>query len=167
MREYLAEGDLVVAEIQSISSRDKSIELHIKSDKYGKLDQGLLVKVSHNLVKRQKVHYIELNIGVVIIFAMNGQFWLMPAPGKNSSKEMHETIAKLKNLLEILNEKFVGIKSELLLDLFEKCNNISAKALLDEEVRGKIVNEMARYLEQRPPKDIISLMKSNPNVSDL
>ena len=69
----------------AISSRDKSIELHIKSDKYGKLDQGLLVKVSHNLVKRQKVHYIELNIGVVIIFAMNGQFWLMPAPGKNSS----------------------------------------------------------------------------------
>ena len=88
----------------------------------------MLAKVSHNLVRRQKVHYIELNIGVVLIMAMNGNFWLMPAEGRAITKELLQIIAKLKNLLSILNENFVGIKSELLLELFEKCASITPSA---------------------------------------
>jgi hypothetical protein len=127
------------------------------------LTQGLSAKVSHNLVRRQKCHYIELNIGVVLIMAMNGNFWLMPAEGREVTKELLQIIAKLKNLLGILNENFVGIKSELLLELFEKCANITPSALLDPQVRRKIVNEIAAYLEAKPPKDILSLIK--PSVS--
>jgi len=112
MREFLCEGDLVVAEIQGISSHDKSISLHVKSTKYGKLDKGILVQVSHNLIKRSKMHYIELNIGITIIMAMNGNIWLMPSNDKEISKESFQTIAKFKNLLGILDENFVGIKVE-------------------------------------------------------
>jgi hypothetical protein len=120
------------------------------------LAKGLSAKVSHNLVRRQKVHYIELNIGVVLIMAMNGNFWLMPAEGREVTKELLQIIAKLKNLLGILNENFVGIKSELLLELFEKCASITPSALLDPQVRRKIVSEIAAYLEAKPPKDILS-----------
>lgn len=114
MREFLCEGDLVVAEIQGVSSQDKSISLHIKSNKYGKLDKGILVKVCHNLINRSKMHYIELNAGITIIMAMNGNIWLKPSNDKELSKELFQTIAKFKNLLGILNENFIGIKSELL-----------------------------------------------------
>jgi exosome complex component RRP4 len=52
MRQFLCEGDLVVAEVQQISNQDKSISIHIRNNNFGKLQNGFLTKVSSDLVKK-------------------------------------------------------------------------------------------------------------------
>jgi exosome complex component RRP4 len=52
MRQFLCEGDLVVAEVQQISNSDKSISIHIRNNKFGKLKNGFLTKVSSDLIKK-------------------------------------------------------------------------------------------------------------------
>lgn len=46
MREYLKEGDLISAEVQQVH-HDGVLSLHTRNLKYGKLAQGILVKVSY------------------------------------------------------------------------------------------------------------------------
>jgi exosome complex component RRP4 len=46
--------------------------------KYGKLGQGVLVKVSPYLVKRRKTHFHNLAFGASIIFGCNGYIWISP-----------------------------------------------------------------------------------------
>lgn len=43
MREFLDEGDIVVAEIKSVSHSEGNIGLHIRHEKFGKQKQGVLV----------------------------------------------------------------------------------------------------------------------------
>ena len=45
MREYFTEGDLVVAEVADVSNIDGMLKLHMRSNKYGKLPEGVLIKV--------------------------------------------------------------------------------------------------------------------------
>jgi exosome complex RNA-binding protein Rrp4 len=44
MRKHLVEGDLISAEVQNMF-HDGSLSLHTRSLKYGKLNQGCLIKV--------------------------------------------------------------------------------------------------------------------------
>ncbi|MEQ2226859.1 Exosome complex component RRP4, partial [Ilyodon furcidens] len=79
MREYLHEGDLISAEVQSVFS-DGALSLHTRSLKYGKLGQGVLVQLSPSLIKRQKTHFHNLPCGASIILGNNGFVWLYPTP---------------------------------------------------------------------------------------
>ena len=54
MREFLKEGDLIVCEIKNINLNDKSINLHIRHNKFGLLKKGILIEVNSCLVKRMK-----------------------------------------------------------------------------------------------------------------
>ena len=47
--------------------------------------------------------------------------------------------------------------------LYEKCSHMPTNALLDKDVKKGIVNEIAKYLENNIPKDLISLVNSNAN----
>lgn len=80
MRRYLAEGDLISAEVQSLFN-DGSLSLHTRSLKYGKLGQGIQLRVSPSLVKRRKTHFHSLPIGVSIILGNNGLLWLAQTGG--------------------------------------------------------------------------------------
>lgn len=53
MKSYFQEGDLISAEVQSVFT-DGSLSLHTRSLKYGKLGQGILVRVSPSLIERKK-----------------------------------------------------------------------------------------------------------------
>nr|CAG4641020.1 EOG090X09DD [Eulimnadia texana] len=75
MRQYLQEGDLISAEVQSIFA-DGALSLHTRSLKYGKLSQGILVKVSASLIKRRKNHFHNLPCGASIILGNNGYIWI-------------------------------------------------------------------------------------------
>ncbi|XP_077161330.1 exosome complex component RRP4 isoform X2 [Paroedura picta] len=79
MRDYLQEGDLISAEVQAVFS-DGAVSLHTRSLKYGKLGQGVLVRVSPSLVKRQKTHFHDLPCGASIILGNNGFIWIYPTP---------------------------------------------------------------------------------------
>ena len=80
MRRYLSEGDLISAEVQSIYN-DGSLSLHTRSLKYGKLGQGILIKVSPSLVKRRKTHFHTLPFGASIILGNNGFIWIYQTGG--------------------------------------------------------------------------------------
>ena len=75
MRQILSENDLACAEVHSINN-DKSVNLHTRSLKYGRLENGILINVHNKLIKRQKHHFVKLRCGVSIIFSHNGVLWL-------------------------------------------------------------------------------------------
>nr|XP_012216211.1 PREDICTED: uncharacterized protein LOC105668413 [Linepithema humile] len=75
MRRYLQEGDLICAEVQSIFA-DGSLSLHTRVLKYGKLSQGIMLKVPPMLIQRKKTHYHNLDNGVTLILGNNGYVWI-------------------------------------------------------------------------------------------
>lgn len=75
MRRYLQEGDLICAEVQNTFA-DGSLSLHTRVLKYGKLSQGIMLKVDPSLVKRKKTHFHKLANGATLILGNNGYVWI-------------------------------------------------------------------------------------------
>ncbi|XP_046818346.1 uncharacterized protein LOC124423974 isoform X1 [Vespa crabro] len=75
MRRYLQEGDLICAEVQS-TFVDGSLSLHTRVLKYGKLSQGIMLKVPPALIKRKKIHFHNLENGASLILGNNGYVWI-------------------------------------------------------------------------------------------
>ncbi|GFG38861.1 hypothetical protein Cfor_02168 [Coptotermes formosanus] len=129
MRKYLQEGDLISAEVQKVYD-DGSLSLYTRSLKYGKLCQGVLVKVFPSLVKRRKTHFHNLPCGASIILGNNGFIWISPtvSDGEESSlggftenlKEVvaradREVIARLRNcILALANCKMMLYDTSIL-----------------------------------------------------
>jgi exosome complex component RRP4 len=72
--------------VQNIHS-DGSLTLHTRNLNYGKLGQGCLVQVSSPLIKRQKVHFVNLPNGVSIILGRNGFIWVTTTAIQEASKK--------------------------------------------------------------------------------
>lgn len=86
MRNFLKEGDLLNAEVQSIFSNG-SASLHTRSLKYGKLRNGYLLRVPPSLIIKQKNHSHDLPGNVSIVLGVNGFIWVYKTPSfKNSTK---------------------------------------------------------------------------------
>lgn len=81
MRSILKEGDLLNCEVQSTFS-DGSASLHTRSLKYGKLRNGMFVKVNSSLIVRTKNHMHDMPGGVSVILGVNGYCWIFKT--KNS-----------------------------------------------------------------------------------
>lgn len=75
MRRYLQEGDLICAEVQNVFA-DGSLSLHTRVLKYGKLSQGIMIKVQPSLIKRKKTHFHNLSNGASLILGNNGYVWI-------------------------------------------------------------------------------------------
>jgi exosome complex component RRP4 len=75
MRTLFAENDVVCAEVQNINS-DGILSLHSRSMKYGKMENGQLVRVPSSLMKRLPQHYVSLPIGMDLILGKNGYIWI-------------------------------------------------------------------------------------------
>lgn len=75
MRNFLKEGDLLNAEVQSIFNNG-SASLHTRSLKYGKLRNGIFLKVPSSLIIKQKDHSHDLPGNISIIIGVNGYIWL-------------------------------------------------------------------------------------------
>ncbi|XP_067016048.1 exosome complex component RRP4-like isoform X2 [Acropora muricata] len=128
MRHFLAEGDLISAEVQSLYS-DGSLSLHTRSLKYGKLREGTLVQVPPSLVKRCKTHFLNFPCGATVILGNNGYVWICPLeeeeptltdnqtdritaderPPQNIQDTDRETIARLRNCVVTLADHGVTL----------------------------------------------------------
>lgn len=75
MRAILKEGDLLNCEVQSLFN-DGAASLHTRSLKYGKLRNGMFIKVPARLVVRTKNHQHDLPGGVSVIIGVNGYCWV-------------------------------------------------------------------------------------------
>ncbi|KAG1957700.1 exosome complex component RRP4 [Pimephales promelas] len=158
MRDYLQEGDLISAEVQSIFS-DGAVSLHTRSLKYGKLGQGVLVLVSPSLVKRQKTHFHNLPCGASVILGNNGYVWLYPTPetqdeeagGFYTSLEPvsvadREVISRLRNCLLALAAHKVLLYDTSMLYCYEAALPHKIKDILKPETMEEIVLETRQRL---------------------
>ncbi|ETO10007.1 hypothetical protein RFI_27369 [Reticulomyxa filosa] len=93
MHTLLKENDLISAEVQSFRM-DGDVKLHTRNLKYGKLSNGICIKVDQSLIKQSSQHFINLDqyvstkmtkepsalesvsIGVDIILGNNGFIWI-------------------------------------------------------------------------------------------
>ena len=66
MRIYFKENDLFSGEIQQINNNGL-IHIQTRNLKYGKLKNGILIKVNHGLIKKKKHQFFELVNNVKII----------------------------------------------------------------------------------------------------
>ncbi|KFW65821.1 Exosome complex component RRP4, partial [Pygoscelis adeliae] len=158
MRDYLQEGDLISAEVQSVFS-DGAVSLHTRSLKYGKLGQGVLVQVSPSLVKRQKTHFHDLPCGASVILGNNGFIWIYPTPeqkdeeagGFTTSLEPvplsdREVISRLRNCIVALVTQTFMLFDTSILYCYEASLPHQIKDILKPEVMEEIVLETRRRL---------------------
>lgn len=149
MRKHLQEGDLISAEVQSVFS-DGSLSLHTRSLKYGKLSQGILIKVFPSYIKRRKNHFHHLPCGVSVIIGNNGYIWISPLDhtktvegeknetaddeSKTISRSDRETMARVKNcILALAASKLMLDDTSIMFAYEESLKYDDVKDLLDPE----------------------------------
>lgn len=161
MRNILAENDTVVAEVHSLNN-DRTVNLHTRNAKYGRLEPGVLIKVDHKLIRRQKHHMLQLgNISVVL--GNNGWLWLSNLRRNESlevfnekktgfekyTPEQLQAISVLHNIIKVLDREGLEISEELLNELVTYCRerkiattdilyNDALKSHLKERVQNSI-----------------------------
>lgn len=99
MRNFLKEGDLLNAEVQTIFNNGIA-SLHTRSLKYGKLRNGIFLKVPSSLVIKSKNHSHDLPGNVSVIFGVNGYIWLYKTSPKASSTSVNTNANKLQASLD-------------------------------------------------------------------
>ncbi|XP_033643034.1 exosome complex component RRP4-like [Asterias rubens] len=160
MREYLAEGDLVSAEVQSVFN-DGALSIHTRSLKYGKLGQGLLVTVSPSLIKRRKTHFHNLTCGASVILGNNGYVWISPTAIDEEEEgggfvqnlepvlySDREVLARLRNCIVGMAEHRMMLYDTSILYTYEASLKYTPEELLRSEVIEEIVEETRKRLEQ-------------------
>ncbi|XP_044180679.1 exosome complex component RRP4-like [Acropora millepora] len=167
MRHFLAEGDLISAEVQSLYS-DGSLSLHTRSLKYGKLREGTLVQVPPSLIKRCKTHFLNFPCGATVILGNNGYVWICPLeeeeptltdnqtdritaeerPPQNIQDTDRETIARLRNCVVTLADHGVTLFITSLQYAYDASLRHSVKELLKPEIQEEIAEVVRQRLLQ-------------------
>lgn len=91
MRNFLKEGDLLNCEIQTLFGNGIA-SLHTRSLKYGKLRNGIFLKIPSSLVVKSKNHSYDLPGSVSIILGINGYVWLYKTPPKAGTATTSNTV---------------------------------------------------------------------------
>ncbi|XP_037083172.1 exosome complex component RRP4-like [Pollicipes pollicipes] len=161
MRSYLEEGDLISAEVQNVFS-DGSLSLHTRSLKYGKLSQGVMVKVPPSLVMRRKNHFHDLPCGATVILGNNGYIWICPTinvedggtgtGGYVQNLERvpcadREVISRLRNCLLALAASWLMLYDTSILYAYEASGKFQARDLLKPEVMLEVADLTRKRLE--------------------
>ncbi|KAH8348359.1 hypothetical protein KR084_006706 [Drosophila pseudotakahashii] len=148
MRRYLDEGDLISAEVQNIFE-EGTLSLYTRSLKYGKLAQGILVKVFPALVKRRKMHFHNLPCGASVILGNNGYIWISPTKGQEQEggeggfalnlnehvpRADREVIARLRNSILALAKCKLMIYDTSIQYAYEESLKYEAHELLQQKV---------------------------------
>lgn len=149
MRKYLQEGDLISAEVQNIYD-EGTLSLYTRSLKYGKLSQGVLVKVFPSLVKRRKTHFHNLPCGASIILGNNGFIWISPTTNSEAAvdggdggfaqnltevvpRADREVIARLRNCILALAHCKMMLYDTSILYAYEESIKYEVHELLQQE----------------------------------
>ncbi|KAG8739783.1 exosome non-catalytic core subunit rrp4 [Ceratobasidium sp. 414] len=160
MRTFFEEGDLLVAEAQSLFG-DGSISLHTRSLRYGKLRNGQLVIVAPGLIRRLKSHFFSLPCGVDVILGLNGYIWLSKhvketnqageegfdaeAVYSNKNDPIDTTtsraIARVSNVIRVLAQHHIPLTDHLIEQAYEWVidQNMEIIDILSEDVAESLV----------------------------
>lgn len=145
MRRYLQEGDLICAEVQS-NYADGSLSLHTRVLKYGKLSQGVMIKVPPALIKRKKTHFHHLPNGATLILGNNGYVWIGASSQSTDrseggftqdltlvAHEDREVCARLRNCVLILSHSNIYLTDTSVMYAYEESGKYRCSELLQPE----------------------------------
>lgn len=127
MRRYFQEGDLLVAEVQSVSGSDGAATLHARSLRYGKLRNGIFLAVSGTgggggvVRSRRQQFTINTSPGAIgggdvdVILGVNGYVWLSKhiEAGKSESKSGGVDLS-ISNLDEAVSSEAYSSQNEMI-----------------------------------------------------
>ncbi|KAA0183417.1 hypothetical protein HAZT_HAZT005251 [Hyalella azteca] len=103
MRDLLSEGALVCVEVQKVG-QDGVLRLAARTNKFGKLGQGMLVSMSPSLLVRDKQRMHDLPCGARVVFGANGYIFLGPTcdqeQGLSYTDSDEEVGVEVKDLLK-------------------------------------------------------------------
>lgn len=165
MRDFLKEGDLLNAEVQQTYA-DGSAGLHTRSLRFGKLRNGVFVKVPASLVIRLRQQIYQLEDGVEIIMGINGYLWLRKSNGQTPaaadvslnrleqetkseeiyrdtnediSPSVRKAISRYANCINAMIAMNVAVSEERLRVVYDRSLAYAANELLEVSVREHIV----------------------------
>ncbi|GIX78827.1 exosome complex component RRP4 [Caerostris extrusa] len=125
--------------------------------KYGKLSQGVFVKVPSSLIQRHKIHFHNIVGGVQIILGNNGYIWISPTTGKDVetggfaenlesiSESDRENIVRLRNCILALVAHNKQLFSTIILYAYDASMSYNVKELR----KPKIIEEVVYCVMQR------------------
>ncbi|KAG1139967.1 hypothetical protein G6F37_007428 [Rhizopus arrhizus] len=157
MRQFFAEGDALVAEVQTFYS-DGTIGLHTRGFKFCKLRNGSFICVPPVLVQRCKSQFHSLPCGVDVILGLNGYIWVhkkfegitdndndasVHYTSKNDliTEEERQEIARVTNCISALAKQYMHINDSIIVYTYEASLEYSVKELLKLEVIEAITAE--------------------------
>lgn len=161
MRTFFTERDLISAEIAKVNT-DGRLNVHTRSLRYGKLENGVVVYVGSQLIKRSKNHFISFNedIGIDAIFGLNGIIWLQVrnklAQQERDTVEDTKMISEMEEKQKIHASKVYSKKERLQLARMRNVivwMNKNRRFITEETVEAEFMRSIQLKLE---PKDILS-----------
>ena len=154
MRNYFKENDLLSGEIQQINING-NINLQTRNLKYGKLKNGILLKVNHMLVKKTKHQFIDLVDNIKAILGLNGIIWVyfstvvvedeyfnddktkIDSLNKDEKPDYNSSIliVLFRNIIKSLDEYGIIIIRENILKYYELFMNLFHKGISKKEYK--------------------------------
>lgn len=146
----------LIVTFEAIGSSDKSIGLHIRNDNFGKLEGGVLTKINHNLIQKHSRHMTDLSIGLKFILGMNGWIWMEPLEKENF--DSFETIARLKNLLDVYDDAFISVRMNNLLGAYNVIGEKPASEVLEGEARKDVFEFLTKVVNETSKDNISEIL---------
>lgn len=145
MRSFLKEGDLLNAEVQSLF-QDGSASLHTRSLKYGKLRNGIFLKVPSSLIVRSKNHTHNLPGNITVILGVNGFIWLKKISEINTT-DINMTTVTGTNLTARSNisEKYKPSNNSISITRLEEESSWEIYSDKNDTIPANIRNSITRY----------------------
>ncbi|CAO3704112.1 unnamed protein product [Rhizopus stolonifer] len=157
MRQFFAEGDVLVAEVQTFYS-DGTIGLHTRGFKFCKLRNGTFICVPPVLVQRCKSQFHSLPCGVDVILGLNGYIWIHKKfeviagdeadasvyyTSKNDiiTEDERQEIARVTNCIAALAKQYMHINDSIIVYTYEASLEYSVKELLKLDIIEAITAE--------------------------
>lgn len=166
MREFLQDGDLISAEVQSIF-QDGALSLHTRSLKYGKLGVGTFVTVPPVYIKRCKNHFHKLPCGVSVIIGVNGYIWITTRPKQNAEEaaaaeangdagkadedvtpEERMMMARIRNCICALSSHRVQIYDMSIIYAYDASLTYTPGELLEDDVASLIAESVRQSIQE-------------------
>ncbi|KAI8989280.1 RRP4 protein [Pilobolus umbonatus] len=157
MRHFFAEGDMVVAEVQTFYA-DGTTGLHTRAFKFCKLRNGSLVCVPPALVQRCKSQFHSLPCGIDLILGLNGYIWVHKKfqevenddtdgsiyysnDNDDISPEERQEIARVSNCINALAKQYMHINDSIIIYTYEASLEYTVKELLSLDVIAAITRQ--------------------------
>jgi exosome complex component RRP4 len=192
MRSFFEENDVLSGEVQQVH-HDGGVNIQTRNLKYGKLKNGILIEVNHNLIKKMKHHFFELIPDLKTIIGMNGVIWVYYSTVKLDNEYFSDdqnnlivhnkletptefasiNIILFKNIIKALESNKLQIDQftimkfyELYIELIEKHATASNVKLPEQELlKSKIV--IQKENEREVVKKLKALIQANVKTGNI